>query len=89
MSKETVIQSITVGLNPQRTFTVGEEVNGRVVIQIDKYVDRHGSEFHVLDEDGELIARAEYLPAIIDYKLIAVDDSDESSDYLQAEDLPF
>jgi hypothetical protein len=77
MSKVTVIQSITVGQNLQRTYTLGEEVNGRVVIEIkDVSVEwENGIDFkyQVKDEDGYNIASIENMPVIVEHMTIVVD----------------
>ncbi|OMF35241.1 hypothetical protein BK133_11050 [Paenibacillus sp. FSL H8-0548] len=88
MQRETVIQSITVGQNQQQTYTVGDEVDERVVNRIEKYVCRHGSEYHILDEDGEAIVHVEYMPVVVTYKTIVVDD-DETPNYTVSDELPF
>lgn len=88
MPKETIIQSITVGQNLQHTFTVGEEINSQVVNRIEKYVSRHGSEYHILGEDGEAIVHVEYMPVVVGWKTIVVDE-DESFNCEVPDDLPF
>lgn len=77
MQTETIIQSITVGQNLQRTYTVGDEVNGREVNEIkavgSEFEDHVHSEFWVLDEDNELITCIENMPVVVEYKTIATD----------------
>jgi len=72
-----IIHRLTVVSNPTRFFEVGTEIEGREVIEIkqvgDEYPDRVHSEFHVLDENGQLIASIENAPVIVDWKTIAED----------------
>lgn len=74
-----LIKSLTV-ISQSRTmrYVVGEEVNGRVIIEIQsvgcEYEDRMHSEYYVLDEDGELIATIENCPVVVEYIWIAPDD---------------
>ncbi|MDQ0114322.1 hypothetical protein [Paenibacillus harenae] len=93
MQNQTIIQSITVGQNLQRTYTVGDEIDGRVVIEIkDTGTEFDGSihsQYWLMDEDGHLIANIENMPVIVDFKMIAVDDSDETPNYEVSDDLPF
>lgn len=73
MQKETIIQSITVGQNLQQTYVVGDVIDFREVIEIRKYADSHGCEYHVLDEEENAIVIVSYLPALEEYKKIAID----------------
>ncbi|GGH17017.1 hypothetical protein [Paenibacillus segetis] len=76
-----VIQKLTIVGNQTRVFEVGTELNGRVVIEIKQvgteFEECVHSEFHVLDEDGELIASIENAPVIVDWQVIAVDDNEK------------
>ncbi|GGF83023.1 hypothetical protein GCM10010912_30170 [Paenibacillus albidus] len=76
-----IIQRLTVVSNPTRVFEVGTEHDGCEVIEIRQvganYEDHVHSEFHVEDENGDLIASVENAPVIVDYKQIAVDDNEE------------
>jgi len=77
-----VIQKLTVVSNPTRVFEVGTELNGREVIEIKQVGYEHengiSSEFHVLDEDGELIVSIENCPVIVEWQTIAVHDQTEN-----------
>lgn len=77
-----VIQQLTVVSNPTRIFEVGTELDGREVIEIKQVGYEHDtgvfSEFHVLDENGKLIASIENCPVIVDWKTIAVHDEKEN-----------
>lgn len=77
-----VIQKLTVVSNPTRIFEVGTEINGREVIEIKQvgYEFETGihSEFHVLDEDGGMIASIENCPVIVEWQTIAVHDQTEN-----------
>lgn len=70
-----IIQRLTVVSNPTRVFEVGTELNGREVIEIKQvgYEQDNGvfSEFHVLDENGDLITSIENCPVIVDWQVIA------------------
>ncbi|GAA0390184.1 hypothetical protein [Paenibacillus motobuensis] len=72
-----VIQCLTVVSNPTRIFEVGTELGGREVIEIKQVGYEHDngvfSEFHVLDENNELIASIENCPVILDWKVIVED----------------
>ncbi|MGG1880161.1 hypothetical protein ABDI30_21675 [Paenibacillus cisolokensis] len=72
-----IIQKLTVVSNPTRIFEVGTEVDGREVIEIKQIGYEHDngifSEFHVLDENGSLIASIENCPVILDWKTIVED----------------
>ncbi|MEK5162027.1 hypothetical protein NYE69_06750 [Paenibacillus sp. FSL R5-0527] len=72
-----VIQKLTVVSNPTRIFEVGTEIEGREVIEIKQVGYEHGdgvfSEFHVLDENGNLIASTENCPVVLDWKTIVED----------------
>lgn len=77
-----VIQKLTVVSNPTRVFEVGTEIDGREVIEIKQVGYEHDggmfSEFHVIDENGDLIASIENCPVIVDWKTIAVHDEKEN-----------
>ncbi|MEK5238086.1 hypothetical protein NST99_20540 [Paenibacillus sp. FSL L8-0470] len=74
-----VIQRLTVVSNPTRIFEVGTEVDGREVIEIRQvgvnYEEHVHSEFHVEDENGDLIASVENAPVILDWKNIVEHDA--------------
>lgn len=76
-----VIQRLTVVSNPTRVFEVGTEIDGREVIEVKQVgYDHDGgmfSEFHVLDENGTLIASVENCPVIVDWKNIVEHDEEE------------
>lgn len=76
-----IIQRLTVVSNPTRAFEVGTEIDGRVVIEIKQvgYEDAGTvfSEFHILDENNDLIASIENCPVIVDWKTIAIHDEKE------------
>ncbi|WP_256872486.1 hypothetical protein [Paenibacillus sp. 79R4] len=69
-----VIQKLTVVSNPTRVFEVGTEVDGREVIEIKQVGYEHDngvfSEFHVRDENDDLIASVENCPVVLDWKTI-------------------
>ncbi|MEK3684883.1 hypothetical protein [Paenibacillus sp. FSL R10-2736] len=73
-----IIRKLTVISNPTRIFEVGTEMDGREVIEIRQvganYEDHVHSEFHVEDENGELIASVENAPVIIDWQSIVEHD---------------
>lgn len=73
-----IIRKLTVISNPTRIFEVGTEMDGREVIEIRQvgvnYEDNVHSEFHVEDENGELIASVENAPVIIDWQSIVEHD---------------
>jgi hypothetical protein len=75
-----VIQRLTVVSNPTRVFEVGTELNVCEVIEIkqvgSEYEDHVHSEFHVLDENGELIISIENAPVIVEYRQIAEHDTE-------------
>lgn len=77
-----VIHRLTVVSNPTRIFEVGTEIDGREVIEIKQVGYEHDngvfSEFHVLDENGNLIASIENCPVIVDWRTIAVHDENEN-----------
>ena len=68
-----VIQSVTVvtrdGL---KTYEVGREVRGQVIIEIKsvglEYEDHVHSEYHALDEKGEVILAIENCPVIVEWQ---------------------
>ncbi|UOK65314.1 hypothetical protein MT997_13800 [Paenibacillus sp. OVF10] len=74
-----IIQSITIASIPAFIFGVGGEHNGRAIIEIkqvgEEFPSRVHSEYHVLDEDGELIVAIENAPVIVEYQQI-VDDGE-------------
>lgn len=76
-----VIHRLTVVSNPTRIFEVGTEIDGREVIEIKQVGYEHEggmfSEFHVLDENDNLISSIENCPVIVDWMTIAVDDRKE------------
>lgn len=73
-----VIQKLTVVSNPTRIFEVGTEVDGREVIEIRQvgtnFEESVHSEFHVEDENGDLISSIENAPVIVDWKTIVEHD---------------
>ncbi|WP_433618728.1 hypothetical protein [Paenibacillus cellulositrophicus] len=77
-----VIQKLMVVSNPPRIYEVGTEINGRDVIEIKQvgYEFEGGihSEFHVLDEEGSLIASVENCPVIVEWQTIAEHDEKEN-----------
>ncbi|MGM0882562.1 MAG: hypothetical protein ACQEXQ_16165 [Bacillota bacterium] len=89
MAKQTVIQSVTVISSIPSIFCVGAEHNDRAIIEIKQVGYDSVSEFHVLDEDGELIVSIENAPVIVEWKTIVVDDVFETNKFPIAEDLPF
>ncbi|MCM3699237.1 hypothetical protein [Paenibacillus macerans] len=72
-----VIQKLTVVSNPTRIFEVGTEIDGHEVIEIKQVGYEHDigvfSEFHVLDENGNLISSIENCPVVLDWKTIVED----------------
>lgn len=76
-----VIQRLTVVSNPTRIFEVGTELDGKEIIEIKQagyeFENSVHSEYHVLDEDGELITSVENAPVILDWKTIAEHDEEE------------
>ncbi|MDO7908465.1 hypothetical protein Q5741_18860 [Paenibacillus sp. JX-17] len=76
-----LIHRITVISNPTRIFEVGTELDGQEIIEIKQagaeYEDRIHSEYHVLNEEGCLIACIENAPVLIEYKQIAEHDEHE------------
>ncbi|MFD1953773.1 hypothetical protein ACFSL6_17505 [Paenibacillus thailandensis] len=82
MSKTQVIQSITVGQNLQRKYTIGDVVNGAELNEIKNMStvseSRVFSEYWLLDEDGNILSSVENMPVVIDYQTIAVDDEEEN-----------
>ncbi|BFH63953.1 hypothetical protein [Paenibacillus azoreducens] len=77
-----VIQKLTVVSNPTRVFEVGTELDGREVIEIKQvgYEHENGifSEFHVLDENENLIVSIENCPVIVEWQTIAEHDEKEN-----------
>lgn len=77
-----VIQKLMVVCNPPRIYEVGTELNGREVIEIKQigYEFETGvhSEFHVLDEDNQLIVSVENCPVIVEWQTIAEHDEKEN-----------
>jgi hypothetical protein len=73
-----VIQKLTVVSNPTRIFEVGTVVDGREIIEIRQvgvnYEEHTHSEFHVEDENGDLIASIENAPVIVDWRNIVEHD---------------
>lgn len=73
-----IIQKLTVVGNPTRIFEVGTEVDGKEVIEIRQagtnYEDHVHSEYHVEDENGDLIASVENAPVIVDWRSIVEHD---------------
>lgn len=78
---ENIIHRITVISNPTRIFEVGTELDGQEIIEMkqvgQEFEDRIHSEYHVLNEDGELIACIENAPVLVEYKQIADHDENE------------
>lgn len=74
MEKEQIIQSITVGENLQRTYSVGDEVSGQVVIEISA-VEGIGEvpTYALFAEDQFPLLAIEGMPVIVEYTYIAVD----------------
>lgn len=68
-----VIQKLTVICSPPRVYEVGNEINGRVVIEIKQVGENNFSEFWVLDEDGKLIVSIENCPVIVKWQEVAED----------------
>ncbi|CAM3364892.1 hypothetical protein PALU110988_18750 [Paenibacillus lupini] len=69
-----VIQSVTVYKGAtEKTYSVGEEVNGAVVIEIVDKKTIGTIEFDLLDEDGQVILKLEKLPCLVEWMKIAVD----------------
>lgn len=68
-----LIQKLTVVYNPSRVFEVGNEINGRVVIEIKQVGEDNFSEFWVLDEDEKLIVSIENCPVIVEWQEVAED----------------
>lgn len=73
-----VIQSITIATIPAFVFAVGGEHNDREIIEIKQvgaeYENNVHSEFHVLDENDELIVSIENAPVIVEYRQIVEHD---------------
>lgn len=73
-----VIQKLTVVSNPTRVFEVGTELNGVAIIEIGdlgrEYEDHVHSEYHILDENGELIVAIKNSPVIVEYQEIVEHD---------------
>lgn len=73
-----IIRKLTVVSNPTRIFEVGTEVDGHEVIAIRQvgtnYENYVHSEFHVEDENGDLITSVENAPVIIDWQSIVEHD---------------
>lgn len=57
-----------------KTFEVGEEYEGQVIIEIKyasiEYDDHIHSEYHVLDEDGNLIAVIENCAVLVEFQKV-------------------
>lgn len=69
-----VIQSVTVQRCDQEVeFEVGEELGGRVVIEIVDKSTPSNPRFDLLDEEGDTIFTIENLPCSIEWKTIAID----------------
>ena len=77
---EVIHKLVTVVGNHIREFEVGSVVNDREVIEIknvsSEFEDSIHSEFHVLDENGDLIFVAENTPVHLDFVTIAVHDGE-------------
>ncbi|MCA0754874.1 hypothetical protein KP806_07415 [Paenibacillus sp. N4] len=73
MSKALIIQSVTVISAAPMTFSVGDLHKGREIIEIKQLGYDSISEFHVLDEEGDLIVSIENCPAVIEWKPIVTD----------------
>lgn len=69
-----IIKRLTVVSNPTRVFEVGSELDGKEVIEIQQvgaeYEDHVHSEYHIVDENGDLIAHVENCPVIVDWLTI-------------------
>ncbi|WP_433943401.1 hypothetical protein [Paenibacillus sp. SN-8-1] len=72
-----VIQKLTVVSNPTRMFEVGNEVNGREVIEIKQVGTSDFSEFWVIDQNEKVIASIENCPVIVEWQQIAEHDEIE------------
>lgn len=63
---------ITV-VGADRVIEIGQSINGRVVAQIknysQEYEDHIHSEYHAVDEGGELIVSVENVPLIVDWEI--------------------
>lgn len=77
MQKETIIQSVTVISAVPICFAVGGVHNDREIIEIKQVGYETLSEFHVLDEEGELIVSIENAPVVVEWKQIVVDGTPE------------
>ncbi|UMY55331.1 MULTISPECIES: hypothetical protein [Paenibacillus] len=73
-----VIQRLTVVSNPTRIFEIGTELSGSEIIEIKQvateYENNVHSEFHILDENDELIVSIENAPVIVEYRQIVEHD---------------